>query len=106
MGQRHAQKFGSHFQVMIGLERIVSARPHVVQHEDRSDAREHWSQQMMSAAEIQRLQPGANDGVAELLHRVDQPTLIVDDVFSRKRLKKRLSEPPARGDEACALFPV
>ena len=67
-GQGHAQKFGSDFQVMIGLERAVPARPHTVQHEDRSDACEDRPQQVMSAAEIQGIQSGADDGVAELLH--------------------------------------
>ena len=68
MHHDHAQKFRSHFQVMIGLERSISARPHMVQHEDRSDACEDRPQQVMSAAEIQGIQSGPNDGVAELLH--------------------------------------
>jgi hypothetical protein len=54
--------------VMIGLELSISARPHMVQHEDRSDACEDRPQQVMSAAEIQGIQSGPNDGIAELLH--------------------------------------
>lgn len=68
MGQDHAQKFRSHFQVMIGLEQAVSARPHMVQHEDRSDPCEDRPQQVMGAAEVQDIQSGPDDGVAELLH--------------------------------------
>jgi hypothetical protein len=40
----------------------------MVQHEDRSDACQDWPQQVMSATEIQGIQSGPNDGVAELLH--------------------------------------
>jgi hypothetical protein len=47
----------------------------MVQHEDRSDACEDRPQQVMSAAEIQGFQSGADNGVTELFHRqADRPT--------------------------------
>ena len=60
---------GVDFEVMIGLERGVAARADMVQHENGADACEDRPQQMMRAGEIQRFQPGADDGVAELLHQ-------------------------------------
>ena len=60
---------GVDLEMTVGLERAVAARAHVVQHENGADACEDRPQQMMRAGEIQRFQPGADDGVAELLHQ-------------------------------------
>ena len=68
MSQRRAQKVRRDFEMMIGLKRAVAARTNVVQHENAADARENRPQQVMRAGEIQCLQPGADDVVAELLH--------------------------------------
>jgi hypothetical protein len=41
----------------------------MVQHENSADACEDWPQQKMRTGEIKRSQSGADDVVAELLHR-------------------------------------
>ena len=69
MRQHRAQEFGRDFEMMIGLELGVAARPDMVQHEDGADARENRPQQMMRAGEIERFQSGADNVVAKLLHR-------------------------------------
>ena len=40
----------------------------MVQHENGADACEDWSQQTCAPEKYKRLQPGADNGVSELLH--------------------------------------
>jgi hypothetical protein len=55
--------------MMVGLERHVAARPHVMQHEDGADAGEQRTQQMMRPGQGQRAEARADDGIAKLLHQ-------------------------------------
>ena len=68
MRQHRAQKFRLDLEMVVRLELGVAARADMMQHENGADACEDWSQQDMRAGEVKRLQPGANNGVAELLH--------------------------------------
>ena len=69
MRQHRAQEVRFDLEVMIGLELGVAAGTHVVQHENGADACEDWSQQIMRAREVERFQPGADNGVAEYFHQ-------------------------------------
>ncbi len=69
MRQHRAQEFRLDLEVMIGLELGVAAGTHMVQHENSADACEDWSQQIMRAGEVKRLQPGSDNGVAEYFHQ-------------------------------------
>ena len=69
MRQRRAQEFRLDLEMTVGLELGVAPRADVVQHENGADAGENRPQQVMRAGEIKRFQPGADDGVAELLHQ-------------------------------------
>src|SRR5579871_1963710 len=53
----------------IGFEVGFAARPDMMQHENRADAREDRAQQIMRSAEVERVQSGTDNGVAKLLHR-------------------------------------
>jgi len=52
----------------IGLERGVTPRPDMVQHENGADAGEQRPQQVMRPGQIERAEAGADDVVAEFLH--------------------------------------
>ena len=66
--QHRPQEFRLDLEMMVGLKLGIAARADVVQHENGADACEDWSQQVMRAGEVKRFQPGADNGVAELLH--------------------------------------
>ena len=68
MRQHGAQEFRLNLQVVVRLKLAFAAWAHMVQHENGADACEDWSQQEMRAGEVQRLQSGANNGVAEQFH--------------------------------------
>ena len=68
MRQHLAQEVRCDFQMPVGLEHIVAGRADVVQHEDGADARKPRSQHMMRAGVVQRIEAGANDVIAKLLH--------------------------------------
>ncbi len=68
MRQHLAQELRRDFEVPVGLEHIVAGRANVVQHEDGADASQQRPQHVMRTAEIQRVEAGANDVVAKLLH--------------------------------------
>ena len=48
-------------QQAVRLERVRARRAHMMQGQDRADAAEQRTQQTVSAGEIQRLHPGAQD---------------------------------------------
>ena len=64
MRERGAQEIGRDFQVSVRLERVGAHRPDVVQHEDGADACEQRSQEVVGTAEIECLEPGAEDAAA------------------------------------------
>ena len=64
MVERRAQEVRRDFEVPVRLERVVPRRPDVVQHEDGADACEQGSQQAVRTAEIECLEPGAEDVAA------------------------------------------
>jgi hypothetical protein len=69
MRQHRAQEFRFDLEVMVGLELGIAPRPDVMQHENGADACEDWSQQKMRTREVKRFQPGADNGVSELVHQ-------------------------------------
>jgi hypothetical protein len=69
MRKHRAQKFRRNVQMPIGLEFSVPGRPDMVQREDGADAGKDRARQMMRTGEIKCFQPGADDVVAQLLHR-------------------------------------
>jgi hypothetical protein len=66
--QHRAQELRRHFQMTIGLERGVTARADMMQHENSADAGKDRPQQIMCAGKIKHFQSGADDVVAKLLH--------------------------------------
>jgi hypothetical protein len=78
----------------------------MVQHEDGAHAPENRSQQSMRARKIQRLQPGADNGVSELLHQGWGWPVRVRIETSEPPLKKRLAGPVIRGLAQGAVFRV
>jgi hypothetical protein len=53
------------FQQVVGLKRLRARRAHVMQRQDGADAAHQRTHEMMHSGEIERLQPGPDDG---LLH--------------------------------------
>ena len=68
MRQHLAQEIGRDFEMTVGLEQAAARRANVMQHEDGADARQDRPQHMVRAGEVQRIEAGANDVVAKLLH--------------------------------------
>ena len=56
------------FQEPIGLEAIGPRRAHMMQRQDRADPADQRLQRDMGAAEIQRLQAAADDGLLQASH--------------------------------------
>jgi hypothetical protein len=97
MLQHRAQKFRFDLEMAIGLEFDVAAGgTDMVQHEDGADACQDRSQQKVRAGKIKRLQPGADNGISELLHQGWGWPVRVRIETSEPPLKKRLSDPVIR----------
>ena len=59
---RLQQEFGRNLEPLVRPKLAAAPRPHVVEHQDRADPFEEGPQQHMGAAEIERVESGANDG--------------------------------------------
>ena len=68
MRHHGAKELRRDFQMSIGLELVVVARPNLMQHENGTNARENRPQQTMGAAEVKRFQPGADGDGTKLAH--------------------------------------
>ena len=61
LAQQPLEKLRRDLQQPVGLEGVAARRAHVMQRQDGADAADQRPHQMVQAAEIERLQPAADD---------------------------------------------
>src|SRR6266542_3048725 len=91
------QELGRHLQQAVRLEAIAATRAHVMQGQDHADPADERAQPEMASGKIQRLEPGADDGLSQS-HSSPLYRLTMADPSSRS--PSRLHH-LARGPQGC-----
>src|SRR6266516_2586617 len=93
------QELGRHLQQAVRLEAIAATRAHVRQGQDHADPADERAQPEMASGKIQRLEPGADDGLSRS-HSSPLYRLTMADPSSRSPSRLLRSPAPSRSRSA------